>query len=141
MSFYLIFLSLLISPQTAYKIARLKCVFTIPPEGHDVVFGPSQDHSPLAYIELYDFVQSPTTSPPSHHGFHEVRPGFHGPAQLGGHRRGMVVRVDDIARSCQLIPKFTGPVNRIWTSENVLDLCLNFYVNNYLDRDSFYMLY
>lgn len=125
----------------AYNIARLKCVFTVPAEGHDTVFGPNRDPSPLAYVELYDFVRSPTLAPPDRHGFHEVQPSFHGARELGGRRKGFVLPVDDIVRSCQLIPKFSGPVNRLWTTDNILDICLNFYVNNYLDRDSFYMLY
>lgn len=90
---------------------------------------------------MYDFAHRSDLAPPEHHGFHQVRPRFHGDRKLGGQRYGMVIRVEDIVRSCQLIPRFKGAVNRMWTTDNILDLCLEFYVNNYLDRDSFYMLY
>lgn len=92
-------------------------------------------------MELYEFVKNPGLAPPAHHGFHQVRPCFHGDRILGGRRQGIVIRLDDVVRSCQLIPRFDGAVNRLWTTDNVLDLCLDFYVNNYLDRDSYHMLY
>lgn len=117
-------------------------MFKVPKEAEEHVFG---DTTPcaLAYVELW--TQPPNRTPPAHHGFHEVEPAHYppGPEDPDIEQRPLylVVRVDDIHRECQLIPKFEGPVNRLWTAENVLDACPKFYWNHYLDRETFYLVY
>lgn len=54
---------------------------------------------------------------------------------------GIVIRLEDIVRACELLPVFTTHVNRMWTSDLVLDQCEYFHVNNHHDGESFQMIY
>lgn len=46
-----------------------------------------------------------------------------------------------LERSAHLHPKWGGPVPVHWTSENVMDECTTFYLNQYKNLHDFYNLY
>ena len=52
-----------------------------------------------------------------------------------------VVMSSKIRQSIQLISVFGQKVNRDWTSETVLDLCENFYINNFGDLRTYQSVY
>lgn len=123
----------------AFRVARLICVFGVPQHAEQPIFGNSPPEE-LAYVELFTKTGKP---PPFHHGFHEVSPAFVLDKDQNPTERKLaaIVRVSDIHRGCQIIPKFTGPVTRRWTADNVFRVCPVFYLNNYLDAECFYLLY
>jgi hypothetical protein len=54
------------------------------------------------------------------------------------HRRdSTVVSAGDIIRGCHLMAKSGLKIDRTWTMDNVLDLASHFYVNPYINVDSF----
>lgn len=45
------------------------------------------------------------------------------------YRRASIIPVNQIVRSCHLIPKFGAKIGRNWNAENVLDAADYFYLN------------
>lgn len=119
-------------------VGRVKAIFRIPKEAERSVFGEELARPrPLAYIEL--FTKPSGEAAPYHHGYHAVKPDYYGPTQAYPTRvkKAIVLPVDMIVSSCQLVPKFQGRVNRRWTFENILDVCSEFFVNNHLSAEMF----
>lgn len=61
-------------------------------------------------------------------------------------RESAIVNMASIRRSCHLFPQF--PKEKIaktdakgWTSDNVLELCEVFHINNYVDMPAFQSIY
>ncbi|KAG2355977.1 hypothetical protein BDR07DRAFT_1538284 [Suillus spraguei] len=54
-------------------------------------------------------------------------------------RQGMCEFPDEITHPCHLIPKMEQSVDRGWTSTNVYELASDFYLNTYIDLDTFSM--
>lgn len=52
-----------------------------------------------------------------------------------------VIELSRVIRNCQLIPKFGDRADRAWTSQNVLDRCEKFFLNNYVDNHTFQIIY
>lgn len=50
-------------------------------------------------------------------------------------RSGEVIFVESILRFVQLIPKFGPNVNALLNSENSADICRDFYVNSFADKE------
>lgn len=123
-----------------YQVAHVKCIFKVPETSNSLVFG-EEAPTVLAYVEL--FTKLPPGPAPSHHGYHTVQPDYYQPSQDYPIRvrKAVVLPIETLVRSCQLLPKFDGPVNRKWTSDNVLDMCPVFVVNNHLDGESFQMIF
>jgi hypothetical protein len=94
------------------------------------MFGP-HDKPPgtLAYIEWFT---RPRHKAPAHKMYRVSRS-----MRSDGTRYASVIEVDTIIRSCQLFPKFSGRVNRAWSSDNVLERCEHFFVNNWLDHHTY----
>lgn len=130
---------LIVHPE-GYRVARVKCIFQVPESSQSSVFG-DEEPSALAYVEL--FTKPPPTTPPLHHGYHTVQPDYYNPTQSypTRQRKAVILPITTIVRGCQLVPKFDGPVNRRWTSDNVLDMCPSFFINNHLDSESFKMIF
>lgn len=119
----------------------MKCIFRVPYDAENDVFGSHEKAEPLAYIEL--FKMPPPGNAPIQHGYHIVKPDYYLPSKLHAtaEKKAVVFPVSLIVRSCQLGPVFTEAVNRSWRSENILDVCLEFFVLNHLDNESFKMIF
>lgn len=60
-----------------------------------------------------------------------------------GTRRGLIIRLTDIWRPVELIPKFpaTCPPSREWTAESAVELAREFYVNCFSDKEVYQNVY
>ena len=61
----------------------------------------------------------------------------------GGNRRplGVVVELTSIARAIHLIPHYGPTVHKRLNSKNSLDLCRTFWVNSFLDKETYQAVY
>ncbi len=117
-------------------VARVRVVFKIPERGTPHLFpaiAPEKRPQYLAYVELF----TPLNTKHPDHGLYKVSPAY----TSDGKRLGLVVPIDDIVRSCHLIPDFGPVAPREWTSSNVLDRCTSFYLNAFADRNTYKLIY
>ncbi|KAG0704055.1 hypothetical protein DFH29DRAFT_849443 [Suillus ampliporus] len=104
------------------RVAQVRVIFTLPRQ-----FGTYS--RALAYIEWFTpFRDSPDPSS----GLHQVS---RSTRRL--HRNAAVIHVDEIARPCHLIPRMGRSVDPRWTSANVYELASDFYLNTFIDLDTF----
>ncbi|KAG1879072.1 hypothetical protein F4604DRAFT_1923222 [Suillus subluteus] len=103
------------------QVAQVHVIFTLPYQ-----FGTYSQA--LAYIKWF----TPFREPDPSSGLHQVS---HLTRQL--HRNVAVIHVDEIAHPCHLIPKMGRSVDPRWTSANVYGLASNFYLNSFIDLDTF----
>ena len=83
---------------------------------------------PLAYIEWF----TPLGRPDGLTGMHVVS------RSTRAHRRNVgIVSVNRIIQSCHLVGKSGLEINHEWTMDNVLDIASQFYLNTYIDVDTF----
>ncbi|KAG1773538.1 hypothetical protein EDD22DRAFT_976124 [Suillus occidentalis] len=85
---------------------------------------------PLAYIEWF----TPFREPDELSGLHQI-------SRSTRHlrRNSAVIHVDEIIHPCHLMPKMGQSVNPTWTSANVYELASEFYLNTYIDLETFCM--
>lgn len=81
----------------------------------------------LAYIEWYSPLPD---NPERNHLLYKVSP----QRDPDGSRICSIIPVANIRRSVHLFPKFGPFAPQEWTSNNVLDLCNTFYLNDFTDR-------
>jgi len=48
-----------------------------------------------------------------------------------------MIHVDEILRPCHLIPRMGQSINPGWTSANAYELATDFYLNTFIDLDTF----
>ncbi|KAG2119847.1 uncharacterized protein F5147DRAFT_796049 [Suillus discolor] len=84
----------------------------------------------LAYIEWF----TPLREPDRSSGLHQLS---RSTRRL--HRNAAVIHIDEIARPCHLIPRMGQAVDRGWTSANVYESASDFYLNSFIDLDTFCM--
>jgi hypothetical protein len=102
----------------------VRAIFTLP-----IAFGVPE---PLAYVELFT---SPNTEEPIVNvGMYRIRR-----LMEVDNRCAQVIPLSLIYRSVHLLPMF-GRESNCWTSENVLEVCDNFYVNRYMDEHMFRLI-
>ncbi|KAJ7059962.1 Zn-finger domain-containing protein [Mycena amicta] len=106
---------------TGLRPARVRLIFELPRH-----LG-TYPH-PLAYIEWF----TPLNGPDPVSGFYTTQ---RSTRQL--HANAAVVPVEQIVRSCHLIPKCGAEIDSTWTRSNVLDLAPVFYYNPYILLDTF----
>ena len=109
-------------------------VFKIPKNKIDYVF-PSPDNRPpshLAYVEW--FTPIPAAAEPNHLMYKVSR------SIQGGQRSASIIPVDSMVRSIHLLPRFGPIIPREWNAFTVLDKCQTFYINPFVDIQS-YMMY
>lgn len=81
----------------------------------------------LAYIEWYSPLPN---NPERNHLLYKVSP----QREPDGSRTCSVIPVANIRRSVHLLPKFGPFAPQEWTSNNVLDSCNTFFLNDFTDR-------
>lgn len=57
-----------------------------------------------------------------------------------GKALGDIVPLDDVDQVIQLIPKFDSRVPRDMTCNNSLEICEEFYVNSFADKETFHAI-
>lgn len=101
-------------------------IFALPPElqrlRSDAMF--PQCH--LAYVELYTPFQH---EPEPHHQLYKIKRSF-----ANMRRKAVIIPLHQIFRSCHLIPACGSRINRMWTSDNVLEECDDMYLNSFSDH-------
>ena len=112
------------------RVGRLKVIFTLPKVLRNFHAAPAawpSEH--LAYVEWYK--ASPKAG--SNHNMYMVNKP---PLLPNGFQSGDIIPLKAIRQSCQLIP-LTGPNirwPRTWTTDNVLDECSLFLLNNWTSK-------
>ncbi|KAH9910143.1 uncharacterized protein BXZ73DRAFT_59234, partial [Epithele typhae] len=109
-----------------YRVARVRAVFSLPPELQALRDTPTDPDAHLAYIELYTSFK-PRPEEPS--GLYAVSKAY-----TRGIRRAAIIPVTDIFRSCHLLPRCRERVNRAWSSTTVLEECEEWFLNTYIDH-------
>jgi hypothetical protein len=104
-------------------------IFTLP-TSLDYGLGPSPSHwpkTPLAYVQWYTSLKS--TGEPNHN-MYKIKRLY----RADGSPAMSIISLTSIRQSCMLIPLFdqsTFPENDNWTTENILDECQTFLINNW----------
>ncbi|KAG2141516.1 hypothetical protein BD769DRAFT_1349437 [Suillus cothurnatus] len=103
------------------QVAQVRVIFTLPRQ-----FGTYS--RALAYIEWF----TPFKEPDPFSGLLQVS---RSTRRL--HRNAAVIHVDEILRPCHLIPRMGQSINPGWTSANAYELATDFYLNTFIDLDTF----
>jgi hypothetical protein len=103
------------------RVGQVRVIFNLPPQ-----FG-SYPH-PLAYVEWFTPLR--TKDPVT--GMYSISR-----STRLGRRNAEVVSVTCIVRACHLVGKTGREIDHKWTTENILEEANTFWVNNYIDVDTF----
>ncbi|KAG2137633.1 uncharacterized protein EDB93DRAFT_1322465 [Suillus bovinus] len=111
----------LLTLNAAVRVAQVRVLFRLPRQ-----FGVYL--RPLAYVEWF----TPFREPDESSGLRLI-------SRSTRHlrRNSAVIHVDEIIRPCHLIPKMGQLVNPTWTSANVYELASEFYLNPFIDLETF----
>ena len=114
-----------------HRVAQVRVLFSIPEKYAARVFTNGRPVPRIfAYIEWFDkFEKKPT-----------------GPMRLwsvqrsikDGHRMALLIPIGHIVRSVHLFPNWTADDVKDWSSINVLEKCLKFYLNPFSDRHAYH---
>jgi hypothetical protein len=95
------------------SVAQVRVIFQLPPE-----YG--RFDIPLAYVEWYTPLQSFVPSL----GMYQVTC-----SSRNHYRHASIIPVNQIVRSCHLIPKFGTKIGRTWNADNILNSADTYYLN------------
>ena len=114
-----------------YRVAQLRLIFQLEVDQEHPLF-----NRPLAYVHLFTPIS--TMCPNSQ--LYKVSKEEHG---RGRNRRplGVVVELASISRAIHLIPHYGPAVHKDLNSRNSLDLCQTFWVNSFLDKETYQAVY
>ena len=104
----------------------MRVIFKIPPT-LPVGLGPIPSvwpKEPLAYVEWYSTLKS--TAEPNHN-MYVVKTNL----RTDGQPVASIIPLSSVRQSCMLIPQFGRVADKQLTSQNVLDRCTSFLVNNW----------
>ena len=118
-------------------MARLKVIFRLPQiVDRDGFMGPAPSEwptEPLAYIAWFTrFKPLPDDST----GMYCVEPA----ENSKGQPQGSIILLTDIRQGCMLTPS-RASWDRTWTSEDILDTCSSFFVNNLQSKFAYQTIY
>ncbi|KAI0313724.1 hypothetical protein OF83DRAFT_1086147 [Amylostereum chailletii] len=112
------------------RVVQVRLIFTLSQKAMRAAFPHAVKlPSHFAYVELFSRFLS---HPDPKHRMYSITCSFRGLA-----RRAALIPVDRIQRSVHLFPKFGPSKPPNWNSANVLELCNNFNVNPFTDRDTY----
>ncbi|KAG1837994.1 hypothetical protein F4604DRAFT_1941875 [Suillus subluteus] len=105
------------------RVAQVHIIFALPRQ-----FQVGTYSRALAYVEWF----TPLWEPDPSSGLHQVS---RSTRQL--HRNAAVIDIDEIFRPCHLIPKMGPSVEPGWMSVNVYEMANDFYLNTFIDLETF----
>ncbi|KZV61414.1 hypothetical protein PENSPDRAFT_693426 [Peniophora sp. CONT] len=107
------------------RVGQVRVIFTLSERARNTMFGDQAENFPthFAYVEWFSRFRRPERW----HGLHRVSRSIINNARVQNERAAVIVPVERIQRSVSLIPRFGQTVNSAWTSDNVLELCSDFY--------------
>ncbi|KAG1762797.1 Zn-finger domain-containing protein, partial [Suillus placidus] len=105
------------------RVAQVRIIFTLPRQ-----FQVGTSSRALAYVEWF----TPLREPDPSSGLRQVS---RSTCQL--HRNAAVIYIDEIVRPCHLIPKMGPSVDPEWTSANAYEMANDFYLNTFIDLETF----
>ncbi|KAF5341494.1 hypothetical protein D9757_014788 [Collybiopsis confluens] len=119
------------------RVAQVKVIFQLP----EVVqrFGMQEPsplnwpHIPLAYVAWFSHFKS---QPSAEFGMYTVKPSV----ASNGIAQGAIIPLSDIRQTCMLTPN-SSDWDSTWTSDNVLDKCQFFFVNNLQSKYTYQTVY
>ncbi|KAI0736336.1 hypothetical protein C8Q72DRAFT_985880 [Fomitopsis betulina] len=114
------------------RVGQVRTIFSLPQKSLRELF-PSAIQVPrhLVYVEWFSKFAA---SPDPRHRMYKVR------RLTGDAKIASVVPLTLIERSVHLFPKWGGSAPAAWTTSNVLDECITFYLNHTKDPHSYYNL-
>ena len=116
-------------------MARLRAIFKVPKHMEAATFGENVEApGHLAYIEWF----TQPKEKDNNNGMYPITYSCTGPSR---EREYAIVELDSVVRPCQLFPNFGEMADRSWTSDNVLDICSQFYISNWKDQLTFQTIY
>jgi hypothetical protein len=118
-------------------VGRLKIIFCLPqmisPDGF-IRHSPSEwPTGPLAYVTWYSRFKA---SPDSDTGMYRIQPA----KDSTGQEQGCIIPLMNIRQSCMLVPS-RATWDHTWNSENILDKCDSFFVNNLQSKYAYQTVY
>lgn len=114
-----------------YRVAQLRLIFQLEVDQKHPLF-----NRPLAYVHLF----TPTSNMCPNSQLYKVSKEEY---RRGGNLQplGVVVELTSIARAIHLIPHYGPAVHKSLNSKNSLDLCQTFWVNSFLDKETYQAVY
>ncbi|KAG8865445.1 hypothetical protein FRC20_009827 [Serendipita sp. 405] len=106
-----------------YRVAQVRLIFKI--SLHDPLG--SMHNMFLAYVQYFS---QPKQTPDKNINMYTVSR-----EDRRGIRAGVVVPLDSIVRFVQLVPKFGATIHPNLTAENSADVCRDFYINSFADKE------
>jgi len=116
-----------------YRVGQVRLIFRLPSKQSQDLF-PSHMMPPghLAYVEW--FTAFPAAD--ANHGLRKILRCVRNGARLAS-----VIEVKEIERSCHLFPDFGPVAPREWSTHNVLEECMSFWVNPFTDRHAYMTMF
>ncbi|KAJ3826366.1 hypothetical protein F5878DRAFT_525930, partial [Lentinula raphanica] len=115
------------------RAARLRVIFRLPQTVGLKKAPASWPKEHLAYVTWYSRFKS-TPDPAT--GMYKIEPAI----ASNGVPQGAIIPLADIRQSCMLVPSRTN-WDSSWKSENILDECPSFFVNNLQTKYTYQTIY
>ncbi|KAJ7212297.1 hypothetical protein GGX14DRAFT_534532 [Mycena pura] len=112
-----------------YRVGQVRVVFTLSKSTLDYIFPNARLPKYLAYNEWFSNFSN---APQPNHGMYHIN---RRPEHITS-----IIPVEKIRRSVHLYPEFGAVAPRDWTSANVLEYCMQFYVSPWSDRHAYVTL-
>ncbi|OSD08399.1 hypothetical protein PYCCODRAFT_1482768 [Trametes coccinea BRFM310] len=123
-----------------FRVAQVRVIFKLPEKALGVLF-PRLDAAArprhLAYVEWFSTVHSGGANPHPDHRLYKVSRSLHHGSRLA---TASVIPVEQIERTCHLLPDFGPVAPRDWTSSNVLEEARTFLLNTFMDRNMYMLI-
>ncbi|KAF9058791.1 hypothetical protein BDP27DRAFT_1240267, partial [Rhodocollybia butyracea] len=125
------------------RVARLRVIFRLPNVVKRLGQRSEEDappnwpkaETPLAYVTWFSQFKSVLDSK---NGMYRVQPSV---SASNGTPQGEIIPLSDIRQSCMLVPSSSDWEGNGWTSDNILDKCPAFFVNNFQSKYTYQMIY
>ncbi|KAI0701573.1 hypothetical protein C8T65DRAFT_579586, partial [Cerioporus squamosus] len=109
-----------------YRVGQVRAIFSLPPDLQRLRPDPVDAHAHLAYVELYTPFKD---APEPYIQLYKIMRSYREMK-----RHAVVLPVQQIFRSCHLLPVCGSRINRAWTSDTVLEECDTMYLNSFSDH-------
>ncbi|KAJ3816192.1 hypothetical protein EV361DRAFT_813018, partial [Lentinula raphanica] len=118
------------------RAARLRVIFRLPQVVNVRAFQDQASHLPqehLAYVTWYTRFK-PAPDPAT--GMYRIEPAI----ASNGVPQGAIIPLSQVRQSCMLVPS-KSTWDKSWNSENILDECSSFFVNNLQTKYTYQTIY